>query len=211
MWQEKTGVPIYEGYGMTEIAPISVNTVASGTKMGSAGKVVPDTVIEIVDIETGKQVLNSGETGEIRVKGPHMMLEYEGNPEETKTTIRDGFIYTGDIGVLDAEGFLSITDRKKDVIFVKGFNVFPREIEEQLMSEGNVSSVCVVGKRDERSGETPVAFVTLKNNIDVSILRTYCEETLLPYKVPSDFIIMDSLPLTPAKKVDKATLKKKLL
>ncbi len=211
LWQEKTGIPIYEGYGMTEIAPISVNTVQNGTKMGTAGKAVPDTIIEIVDIETGRQVLNPGETGEIRVKGPHMMLEYEGNVEETKITIRDGFIYTGDIGELDGEGFLSITDRKKDVIFVKGFNVFPREIEEQLMTQENVSSVCVVGKKDERSGEIPVAFVTLKNNIDVSILRIYCEETLLPYKVPSDFIVLESLPLTPARKVDRAALKNKLL
>jgi len=211
MWQEKTGIPIYEGYGMTEIAPISVNTIQSGTKMGSVGKAVPDTVIEIVDIETGKRLLNSGEIGEIRVKGPHMMLEYEGNAEETKTTIRDGFIYTGDIGVLDDKGFLSITDRKKDVIFVKGFNVFPREIEEQLMSQENVSSVSVVGKKDERSGETAVAFVTLKDNIDISILKTFCEETLLPYKVPSDFIVMDSLPLTPARKVDRTALKNRLL
>ena len=207
-WQEKTGIPIYEGYGMTEIAPISVNTVQNGTKMGSAGKAVPDTVIEIVDIESGRQVLSPGETGEIRVKGPHMMLEYEGNTEETEMTIRDGFIYTGDIGVLDIEGFLSITDRKKDVIFVKGFNVFPREIEEQLITQENVSSVCVVGKKDERSGETPVAFVTLKNNIDISILVTFCEETLLPYKVPSDFVVLESLPLTPARKVDRAALKK---
>ena len=184
LWQEKTGIPIYEGYGMTEIAPISVNTVQNGTRMGSAGKAVPDTVIEIVDIESGRQVLSPGETGEIRVKGPHMMLEYEGNAQETEMTIKDGFIYTGDIGVLDSEGFLSITDRKKDVIFVKGFNVFPREIEEQLLNQENVTSVCVVGKKDERSGETPVAFVTLKNNIDVSILKTFCKETLLPYKVP---------------------------
>ncbi len=211
LWKEKTGIPIFEGYGMTEIAPISVNTVQNGTKMGSAGKAVPDTVIEIVDIETGRQVLNYGQIGEIRVKGPHMMSEYEGNAEETKTTIRDGFIYTGDIGVLDSEGFLSITDRKKDVIFVKGFNVFPREIEEQLMTQKNVSSICVVAKNDERSGETPVAFVTLKNNIDVSILRTFCEETLLPYKVPSDFIVLESLPLTPARKVDRAALKNRLL
>ena len=140
-----------------------------------------------------------------------MMLEYEGNAEETETTIRDGFIYTGDIGMLDSEGFLSITDRKKDVIFVKGFNVFPREIEEQLMTQENVSSVCVVGKKDERSGETPVAFVTLKNNIDVSILKTFCEETLLPYKVPSEFIALESLPLTPARKIDRTALKDKRL
>ena len=211
IWQERTGIPIYEGYGMTEIAPISVNTVENGTKLGSAGKAVPNTIVEIVDIETGRKVLKHGEIGEIRVKGPHMMSEYEGNIEETIQTIRDGFIYTGDIGVLDREGFLSITDRKKDVIFVKGFNVFPREIEEQLMSQSNVSSVCVVPKKDERSGETPVAFITLKKGADVSILKQYCEETLLPYKVPSKFIVLETLPLTPAKKVDRTALKNMLI
>ena len=92
MWKEKTGIPIYEGYGMTEIAPIAVNTVENGTKLGSAGKAVPDTVIEIVDIETGSKVLNSGEIGEIRVKGPHMMLEYEGNMRKQKDYKR--WIYT---------------------------------------------------------------------------------------------------------------------
>ncbi len=211
MWKEKTGISIYEGYGMTEIAPISVNTVEKGTKLGSAGKAVPDTLIEIVDIETGRKVLNSGEIGEIRVKGPHMMMEYEGNIKETKTTIRDGFIYTGDIGVLDNKGFLSITDRKKDVIFVKGFNVFPREIEELLMSHSNISSACVVGKQDDRSGETPVAFITLKDNIDISIIKRYCEDTILPYKVPSEFIVLENLPLTPAKKVDRVALKDRLV
>ena len=210
MWKEKTGIPIYEGYGMTEIAPISVNTVEKGTKLGSAGKAVPDTLIEIVDIETGRKVLNSGEIGEIRVKGPHMMMEYEGNIKETKSTIRDGFIYTGDIGVLDNKGFLSITDRKKDVIFVKGFNVFPREIEELLMSQPNISSVCVVGKQDNRSGETPVAFITLKDNVDISIIKRYCEDTMLSYKVPSEFIVLENLPLTPAKKVDRVALKDRL-
>ena len=211
IWQDRIGVPIYEGYGMTEIAPISVNTVEKGTKLGSVGKAVPDTTIEVVDIETGKQVLSAGETGEIRVKGPHMMLEYVGNAEETTQTIKDGFIYTGDIGVIDNNGFLSITDRKKDVIFVKGFNVFPREIEEQLMSIKKVTSVCVVSKQDERSGETPVAFITLKSQLDVSQLKKHCEETLLPYKIPSEFIVLESLPLTPAKKIDRAALKNKLI
>ena len=211
MWKEKTGIPIYEGYGMTEIAPISVNTVENGAKLGSAGKAVPDTVIEIVDIETGKQVLNPDEIGEIRVKGPHMMLEYEGNKKETETTIRDGYIYTGDIGLLDVEGFLSITDRKKDVIFVKGFNVFPREIEEQLMSQSNVSSACVVGKQDDRSGETPVAFITLKTSVDISVIKKYCVDTMLPYKIPSEFIVLENLPLTPAKKVDRGALRNRLV
>ena len=140
-----------------------------------------------------------------------MMMEYEGNIKETKQTIRDGFIYTGDIGVLDNKGFLSITDRKKNVIFVKGFNVFPREIEEQLMSQSNISSVCVVGKQDDRSGETPVAFITLNDNVDITIIKRYCEDTMLPYKVPSEFIVLENLPLTPAKKVDRIALKERLV
>ncbi len=211
MWLERIGVPIYEGYGMTEIAPISVNTIENGTKLGSVGKAVPNTIIEIVDIETGRHELKHGEVGEIRVKGPHMMLKYEGNADETKDTVRNGFIYTGDIGVLDSDGFLSITDRKKDVIFVKGFNVFPREIEEQLMSQSNISSVCVVGKKDDRSGETPVAFITFKTAMDISIIKKYCVDTMLPYKVPSEFIVLENLPLTPAKKVDRAALKNRLI
>ena len=94
---------------------------------------------------------------------------------------------------------------------MKGFNVFPREIEELLMSQSNISSVCVVGKQDDRSGETPVAFITLKNNIDISIIKRYCEDTMLPYKVPSEFIVTENLPLTPAKKVDRAALKDRLI
>ena len=140
-----------------------------------------------------------------------MCIRDRGNIKETKTTIRDGFIYTGDIGVLDSKGFLSITDRKKDVIFVKGFNVFPREIEEQLMSQSNISSVCVVGKQDDRSGETPVAFITLKTSVDISVIKNYCEDTMLPYKVPSEFIVLEKLPLTPAKKVDRVALKDRLI
>ena len=209
-WKKATGLTIHEGYGMTEIAPISVNTEKEGVKLGTAGKPAPDTIIEIVDIEKGEKILSSGGLGEIRIKGPHMMTEYEGNLEETALTIKNGFIHTGDIGSLDNEGFLRITDRKKDVIFVKGFNVFPREVEEELLSHSSISSACVVGKHDNRSGETPVAFLTLRKHMEVSEIKAYCDTTLLPYKVPSEFIILDQLPLTPAKKVDRMALISKL-
>ena len=148
--------------------------------------------------------------GEIRVKGPHMMTKYEGNPEETALTIKNGFIHTGDIGLLDNEGFIRITDRKKDVIFVKGFNVFPREVEEELLTHSCISGACVIGKQDERAGETPIAFLTLRSHIEVSEIKKYCDKTLLHYKVPSEFIILDQLPLTPAKKVDRMALRSKL-
>lgn len=208
-WHAATGLPITEGYGMTEIAPICVNTESDGMKPGSAGKAVPDTVIEIVDAATGTDVLPAGETGEIRVKGPHMMVGYTGNAEETAKAMRDGFVYTGDIGSLDAEGFLTISDRKKDVIFVKGFNVFPREVEETLMSHPSITGACVVGRADERAGEVPVAFVTLQETVDVADLFAFCGETLADYKMPQDIMVLDALPMTPAAKVDRTELRRR--
>jgi len=206
-WQEATGLPITEGYGMTEIAPITVNTESDGIKPGAAGKPVPDTVVEIVDVQTGETQMPVGESGEIRVKGPHMMRGYTNNADETALTLRHGFVYTGDIGMIDEDGFLTISDRKKDVIFVKGFNVFPREIEEALLSHPSVSGSCVVGRTDERAGEVPIAFVTLRDAIDIAEIGTFCAESLTDYKQPKEIIALETLPLTPAGKVDRSTLR----
>lgn len=205
-WEEATGLKIFEGYGMTEIAPISINTQAHGVKLGSAGKAVPDTVIEIVDLGSGNTVLATGQAGEIRVKGPHMMAGYTGNPEETKIAIRDGYVYTGDIGTLDDEGFLTITDRKKNVIFVSGFNVFPREVEETLLTHPAISGACVVGRLHERSGEVPVAFVTLRSGASEDDIAAFCRDNLIAYKVPAQIVIRQEMPLSPAGKVDRIAL-----
>ena len=205
-WEAATGLKIYEGYGMTEIAPISINTERHGAKQGSAGKPVPDTEIEIVDLDTGDRVLPCGEAGEIRVKGPHMMTCYTGNPEETKSALRHGYVYTGDIGHLDEDGFLTITDRKKNVIFVSGFNVFPREIEELLLTHPAVSGSCVVGAPHPRSGEVPVAFVTLRNPCDADDIARFCNEHLIKYKRPAQVIILPDMPLSPAGKLDRIAL-----
>lgn len=209
-WEETTGLKIYEGYGMTEIAPISVNTEEHGVLPGSAGKAVPDTVIEIVDLDTGETVLPTGEAGEIRVKGPHMMTGYTGNAEETEIAIRHGFIYTGDIGTLDADGFLTITDRKKNVIFVSGFNVFPREVEEMLLTHPAISGACVLGSPEERKGEVPVAFVTLRSTATADEIAAFCRDTLIAYKQPAEVIILPQMPLTPAGKVDRIALQNTL-
>src|SRR6202043_479055 len=115
------------GYGMSEMAPISATTRASGVRPGSVGMPVPGGDVQLVDPHPGLHVLPRGQKGELRVRGPHMMTGFRNDPEETAQTIRDGFIYTGDIGYLDEDGFVFITDRKKDVVLVKGFNVFPRE------------------------------------------------------------------------------------
>ncbi len=136
-----------------------------------------------------------------------MMTGYTGNLEETATAIRDGFIYTGDIGLLDDAGFLIISDRKKDVIFVKGYNVFPREIEEALLTHPAVSGACVVGRADERAGEVPVAFLTLRSDIEPQDISVFLSETLADYKLPAEFIPLEAFPMTPAAKVDRKTLR----
>ena len=207
-WKELTGLTIYEGYGMTEIAPIAVNTEERGHRPGTAGKPVPDTEVDIVDVETGTRSLPRGEAGEIRVRGPHTMPGYCNNQPETDLVLRNGWIHTGDIGVLDDEGFLTITDRKKDVIIHKGFNVFPREVEEAMISHPDVMTVCVVGVPDERSGEIVLAWVTLREGSRTTredLLDT-CRQYLVGYKMPARIEIVASLPLTPAGKVDRMTL-----
>ncbi|PIE14611.1 MAG: long-chain fatty acid--CoA ligase [Rhodobacterales bacterium] len=209
-WQEATGLRIFEGYGMTEIAPIAINTVEQGIKLGSAGKPVPDAVVEIVDLETGTKSLPTGETGEIRVKGPHMMTGYACCPDETALTLKHGFVYTGDIGSLDEEGFLTISDRKKNVIFVNGFNVFPREIEELLLTHPAISGACVVGREHERTGEEPIAFVTLRSDLKAEDIDAFCRENLIAYKLPGQVHILTEMPLTPAGKVDRIALKTNL-
>ena len=184
----------------------TINTEAHGVKPGSAGKPVPDTTIEIVDLETGDNVLDSGQTGEIRVKGPHMMQCYTGNKAETDIAVRHGFVYTGDIGVIDEEGFLTITDRKKNVIFVSGFNVFPREIEEFLLTHPAISGACVVAAPHPRSGEVPMAFVTLRSAIDGEDIVAFCNKHFIKYKQPAQVIVLPEMPLSPAGKVDRIAL-----
>jgi long-chain acyl-CoA synthetase len=205
-WEAATGRAIHEGYGMTEVAPIAVNTLVAGRREGSVGKAVPGTVVEIVDLESGDRVMPIGEPGEIRIRGPHMFEGYLGRPEETAVTLKGGYVYTGDIGTLDAEGFLTITDRKKDVIFVNGFNVFPREIEEVLIAHPSVRTVGVARAPDPRTGEKAVAFVVAGAGVDSDSLSAWCRERLAPYKVPGDILFVDELPLTPAGKLDRMAL-----
>ncbi|MCR8548848.1 AMP-binding protein [Salipiger sp. P9] len=210
-WKALTGLTIYEGYGMTEVAPIAVNTEEMGHRAGAAGKPVPDTDVDIVDMETGTRSVPRGEAGEIRVRGPHIMPGYCNNPEETALVLRDGWVHTGDIGVMDEEGFLTITDRKKDVIIHKGFNVFPREVEEAVISHPAVSGVCVVGRPDDRAGEVVVAYVALRagENVSAEELAESCRQFLVSYKMPGVIEFLDAMPLTPAGKMDRMALRER--
>ena len=210
-WRRATRLEIYEGYGMSEIAPISGTNALTGVRPGSVGKAVPGTEVQVVDLDTGLCVLPPGQSGELRVRGPLMMAGYRNRPEETAQTIRDGFIYTGDIGYLDQDGFLFITDRKKDVVFVKGFNVFPREAEEVIHTCPNVDMVGVVGVPDARSGgERLVAFVVPRNGemVDAAEISTHCASRLVGYKCPTEVRVVGQLPLTSAQKPDRIALRR---
>jgi long-chain acyl-CoA synthetase len=210
-WRRATGLKIYEGYGMSEMAPISGANAVTGVRLGSVGKPVSGSEVQVVDLDTGLRVLPPGEHGELRVRGPHMMTGYRNGPEETAQTIRDGFIYTGDIGYLDDDGFVFITDRKKDVVFVKGFNVFPREVEEVIHTHPKVSMVGVVGVPDARtSGERLIAFVLPRTGdvIDPAEISAYCASRLVNHKCPTEVRMVGQLPITAAHKLDHAALRR---
>jgi long-chain acyl-CoA synthetase len=210
-WRRATGLEIYEGYGMSEMAPISATTAASGVRPGSVGRPVPGVEVQVVDLHTGLSVLPPGQKGELRVRGPHMMTGYRNNPEETARTIRNGFVYTGDIGYLDEDGFVFITDRKKDVVFVKGFNVFPREVEEAIHTHQSVGMVGVVGVPDARTGgERLIAFVVPRTGkrVDAAQILAHRASQLVGYKCPSEVRMVGQLPVTGAQKLDRMALRR---
>ncbi|NKB36848.1 MAG: AMP-binding protein [Gammaproteobacteria bacterium] len=208
-WESTTGTPIYEGYGQTEASPvISFNPKDKPTKSGSVGVAIPETVIEIVSLDGEDRVLPANEKGEIRLRGPQVMSGYRNLPEETAQTLRDGWLYTGDVGYLDEDSYLFITARKKEMLLVSGFNVFPREIEEVLFLHSGIKEAAVVGKSDAYRGELPVAFIVENGtvNLDAESLTDYCEKNLARYKVPDEFRKLEALPKTAVGKVDKVAL-----
>lgn len=207
-WQRAVGAPVYEGYGQTEAGPVlTFNPVRGVTKPGSVGIAVADTQVQIVDVETGTKVLPAGERGEIRARGPQIMQGYRNRPQETAEALRDGWLYTGDIGELDAEGYLYVRDRKKDMVIVGGYNVYPREVEEVLCSHPAVAESGVVGAPDPYYGERIHAYVSLRSSATADELLAYCRERLARYKLPSMLEILDALPKTTVNKLDKQALK----
>lgn len=208
-WEAATGCIVCEGYGQTEAGPVlTYNPYYGVRKLGSVGLAVPKTDIQIVDVHDGDKVLALGEVGEIRVRGPQVMSEYFRRPVETAEALRKGWLYTGDIGYLDAEGYLTICDRKKELVIVSGFNVYPREIEEVLFRHPNVSEAAVVGVPDDYRGEVLVAFVVAQNALvsDEEILN-YLAGHLVKYKWPAQIVRVDQLPKTSVGKVDKKRIR----
>lgn len=208
-WLERTGCPLLEGWGMSEGAPFCLNRYDGERKMLSVGNPVPKTQVEVVDLETGSRVLPMGEAGEVRVKGPQLMPGYHDKPEETAHALRDGYMYTGDIGYVDEDGFLFLVDRKKDMILVGGYNVYPREIDEVLFNHPAIREAATVGKKDPRLGEVVVAYVALEKGAELSEedFFAYCTDNLVKYKRPVEVRFIDALPRTGTNKIDRISLR----
>ena len=184
-WQAMTRKPLIEGYGLTETSPIvTANPVAGGGYTGSIGLPLPSTDVSIRD-EVGAEVA-LGETGELCVRGPQVMKGYWRRPEETaKVMTADGWLRTGDMGYMDPRGYVKLTDRKKDMIIVSGFKVFPSEIEEVVMSHPGVLEAACIGTPDEHTGQAVNVVVFRKApGLTVDALLAHCRERLTPYKVP---------------------------
>lgn len=205
-WDAATGVPVYEGYGQSEAGPVlTYQGPATPRKLGSVGPALPGTELRVVDPADPARELPPGEAGEILARGPQLMRGYRGRPEETAEALRDGWLHTGDIGRLDDDACLFVTDRKKDMAIVGGFNVYPREVDEVLAACPGVSAAAAVGVPDSYRGEAIIAFVVGAANEES--LRLHCAERLVRYKHPAAFVFVEALPLTPVGKVDKVALK----
>ncbi|MCL4164599.1 UNVERIFIED_CONTAM: hypothetical protein GTU68_064209, partial [Idotea baltica] len=206
-WKKVTGVTLTEGYGMTEASPVvSVNPIDGSARLGTIGMPVPSTDIRIVDDEGND--LEAGGVGELLVKGPQVMKGYYKRPEETSKTVVDGWLATGDIATLDSDGYLKIVDRKKDMILVSGFNVFPNEIEEVIAAHPKVLEVAAVGKPDEKSGEVVrVCIVKKDKSLSEKEIIEYCRENLTGYKVPKVVDFMKELPKSGVGKILRKDLR----
>jgi len=204
-----TGGKLIEGYGLTEASPVThANNIWGLRKTGSIGIPFPDTDARIVNPETGEEV-PVGEVGELAVRGPQVMKGYWNNPEETAKVLVDGWLYTGDLGKMDEDGFFYILDRRKDLIIAGGYNIYPREVEEVLYAHPDVEEAVVAGVNDPYRGETVKAYLVLKKGAspDPARFEAWCRERLAAYKVPRIYEFRESLPKTLVGKV----LRRKLI
>ena len=200
---------LVEGYGLSE-APTAThcNPILGDNREGSIGLPLPNVECQVVDLETGNRVLGVGEAGELIVKGPQVMSGYFERPEETAATLRDGWLFTGDVVRMDEDGYFYLVDRKKDVIKVGGFQVWPNEIEAVIMKHPVVREVAVAGVLDAKGNEMAKAWVVLKDDeiSSESEIQTYCDQFLTHYKIPRKIVFRDSLPRTMVGKVLRRVL-----
>jgi long-chain acyl-CoA synthetase len=209
-FKELTGKTPAEGYGLTETAPLgTMQAVGLDPRAGTVGLPAPHTIIEVVDLETGLKVLGIGERGEICFRGPSVMKGYWKKPEATQEAFRGGRFHTGDIGFIDKDGYVTLVDRKKDMILSGGYNVFPRNIEEAIWEHPAVAEVTVIGIPDAYRGQSAKAFIALKPGaapFSFDELKAFLADKLAKYEMPVAMEIRPSLPKTPVGKLSKKEL-----
>jgi long-chain acyl-CoA synthetase len=208
LFNERWPVPLIEGYGLSEASPVvSMNPINGVRKPGSIGLPVPGVEVSIQDEDGG--LLPAGQVGEICVRGGNVMRGYWNQPEESARALRGGWLLTGDIGYQDADGYIYVTDRKKDMLLVNGINVYPREIEETIYQFPGIKEVAVVGRPDPRKGEMPVAFVSLGDgaSLDEKALLQFVRSKLADYKVPRHVAVLAALPRNATGKILKTELR----
>ncbi len=203
-FQDLTGARLVEGYGLSEATPVThANPIFGENRIGTIGLPWPDTEARVVDIETGTTELPPGEPGELCIRGPQVMKGYWNKPEETRATLRDGWLYTGDIAVMDQDGYFKIVDRKKDMIIAGGYNIYPREVEEVLFQHPKILEAAVAGVADPYRGETVKAYVVLRpgQTATAEDVIAFCRERMAAYKAPKTVEFRDSLPKTMVGKI----------
>jgi len=206
-WKDLTGVDINQGYGLTESSCAVSYSPVGKVKLNHIGIPLPGIDVKIVD-EDGNEVA-FGQPGELIAKGDNIMKGYLNRDDETAATVKDGWLYTGDVAVMDEEGYLQIVDRKKDMILVSGFNVFPNELEDHIAKLPGVLEVAVIGVPDERSGEVPKAFVVRKDeSVTAEQIIEHCKTSLTAYKVPKHVAFIEEIPKSPVGKMLRKDLRK---
>lgn len=205
-WEAMTKTPIYQGYGLTETSPVATLNPFQRPKRAAIGVPVPGTDVKFVNAEG--QTVPFGEVGELFIKGPQVMQGYWQRPDETARALSDGWLATGDIARMDDEGYIEIVDRKKDMILVSGFNVYPNEVEAAIAEHPGVVDTAVVGVPDDETGEVVVAFVIKKDPaLTEDDVRAHCRKTLTAYKIPRLVVFRTELPKTNVGKVLRKDLR----
>ena len=211
-FEAMSGASLLEGYGMTETSAITTSTaLLAKRKPGSIGFPMTSTECKIVDLETGTKELPVGEEGELCIRGPQIMKGYWNKPEETASTLRDGWLYTGDVARMDEDGYFFIVQRKKDMIIVSGFNVYPTEIEDVLYTHPAIQECAVIGVQDQYRGEAVKAFIVLKQGATATEeeIKEFCKDKLAKYKQPTIIEFKEALPKSAVGKVLRRELREK--
>ena len=205
-WYEVTGTKVIEGYGLTEASPVvCCNPVDDTEKRGTIGMPLPNTEVKLIDADGN--IVPEGESGELCVRGPQVMKGYWEKPEETSMILKDSWLHTGDVAIMDESGYFKIVDRIKDMILVSGFNVYPNEIEDVIANHPAVLEVAAVGVPNEKSGEVVKIFVVKKAPVTEEELREFAKKSLTAYKVPRLVEFRDDLPKTNVGKILRRELR----